>query len=86
MKKLKNITRKDPFWKTLVHECDKVFLEYCTISGQSIDEDYQIFKQKLTEAVTSSMTRTKPHRKLLISRIQSKPERNELRKKRCLTN
>jgi hypothetical protein len=82
METLKSITRNDPYWKTLVHECDKTLTEFSTIHGQSIDEDYDTFKQKLTEAVSSSLVITKPQRRILIARIRSNPELKDLRKQK----
>jgi hypothetical protein len=45
MEKLKTVTRNDPYWKTLVQECDEILREYSTIRGQSVDEDYEVFNK-----------------------------------------
>ena len=51
METLKTIMRKDPFWKCLANECDESLGNYDT-TGQMIDQDYERFKTKLTQALT----------------------------------
>ena len=58
MESLKVITRKDPFWKALAIECDSALGEYATVTGQTIDQDYETFKKKLTQALTNTPLKT----------------------------
>jgi hypothetical protein len=73
MEKLKKVTRKDPFWKSLVIGCDEKFDAYNTIAGQNINQDYKTFKHTLEEAVTTVFTHVKPFRTTLSAKIRSTP-------------
>ena len=44
MEKLKKITRKDPFWKSLETECNENFDQFVTAAGHTVDEEYHKFK------------------------------------------
>jgi hypothetical protein len=82
MERLKTVTRNDDFWKSLKQVCDQTLTDYSTIPGQSLDEDYETFKKKLTEAVELTFTLTKPHKTILSQHIKSNPELAELRKRK----
>jgi len=49
MKLLKTVTRRDGFWKALKQECDRNFEDFAPVLGQSLDEDYEVFKANLQQ-------------------------------------
>ena len=60
MEILKTVTRVDGFWQSLESECKKSLAEFDTILGQTVNEDYETFKMKLTDAV-SKITNHREH-------------------------
>ena len=79
MEFMKTVTRKDPFWKVLVAECSSHLSDFSTSPARTPDEEYETLKRKLSEAVTSTLEKCKPNRKLLKARLKSTPEITELR-------
>ena len=82
MELLKTVTRKDAFWKCLQDECDNKLADYSTVAGRSLNEDYELFKAKLTDAVTTSLKHTKPLKTILSARLNSNPQLTQLRKRK----
>jgi len=83
MERLKKVTRKDPFWKSLETECNQKLEQFDTVPGQTVDEDYRKFKNSLNEAVSSTFQHTKPFFTTLRAKIQSTPALKSLRKKKA---
>ena len=79
METLKTVTRQDPFWKALREECDKSLKDYEAVTGQNIDKEYEEFKTKLTQALTTTLEKTQPLRTVLKARIKSNQELKQLR-------
>ena len=74
------MTRKDPFWKSLVINCDEKLQTYDTTPGQDINQDYKTFKHNLDETVTSTFKHVKPFATILSAKIRSTSELRKLRK------
>jgi hypothetical protein len=82
METLKTITIKDPFWKSLRIVCDEKLADFATIPGNSINEDYAELKEKLTEAVNHTLTRTKPMHIVLSAKLKSNATLERLMKEK----
>lgn len=85
MERLKKVTRKDPFWKSLEITCNEKLEQYTTNAGQDINRDYKRFVNLLNSSVTSVFQQVKPYAVRLTARIQATPELRRLkkRKKEC---
>src|SRR5689334_6903395 len=68
---LKSIRSKDVFWKSLKDQCEKSLGSFSTVLAQSPDEDYEVFKSKLAEAITSSLEYSRPLQSVLSARLKS---------------
>lgn len=79
MEILKTVTRVDGFWQSLESECKKSLAEFDTILGQTVNEDYETFKMKLTDAVSNALKNNKPSRTSLKARLKSDEVIVELR-------
>lgn len=82
MEALKTITNKDPFWKSLKIVCDEQLKDFATIPGNSINDDYAELKTKLTEAVETTLARTKPMHVALTAKLKSNPTLERLMKEK----
>jgi Reverse transcriptase (RNA-dependent DNA polymerase) len=79
MECLKTITRKDPFWKVLEGQCEGSLSSFNPTEDNKIDDVYEVFKAKLTEAVTNALALAKPQQKVLKARLKSKVDIVDMR-------
>jgi len=80
MKFLKAVTRGDKsFWEALKSECEKSLCDFVPINTRSPDEDYNIMKTKLIEAVQNTLKHTKPTETIFTASLKSNREIIELR-------
>ena len=60
MHTLKNVTRKDPFWKVLESVCDRKFENYEIEKEHTVEEAYTTLKNTINDSVKETLEQVKP--------------------------
>ena len=71
MNALKNITRKDPFWKVLESVCDRNFENFDINRENTVEEAYTTLKQTITDSVKESLAQAKPINITLTAKLRT---------------
>ena len=82
MNRLKDVRRKDPFWKTLEGVCDKNLQDYTVSKEETVDQAYTTLKDKITSSVTETFKETQPISITLTATLRKTPNISFCRKRR----